>query len=201
MTELAKHATRRDFLVIAGGAFAAVGSAAALWPAIDSMNPDAAEWALANLEVDLAPIAEGQAITVMWRRQPTFVRHRTKDEIAAATAAPVAGLLDRHAANASLPEAAAARDDNRVKFGHEQWLVVVGVCTHLGCVPRGQLKNDDRGAWGGWYCRCHGSQYDTSGRVRRGPAPKNLAVPKYYFINDTRILIGADKPPGGAATS
>jgi len=201
MSEIAGTPDRRDFMIVAAGAFAAVGAAAALWPAFDTMNPDAAEWALATTEVDLTPIKQGQAITVLWRRQPVFVRHRTPAEIEAAVAVATGELIDRNAENAALPDTAPASDQNRVVAGHEQWLVVIGICTHLGCIPGGQLGTDDRGQWGGWFCKCHGSQYDTAGRVRRGPAPRNLEVPKYYFVSDTRILIGNDKPDSGAVTS
>lgn len=169
--------TRRDFLVIAAGAFVSVGAAVALWPFIDSMNPSADTLALASTEVDLAPIALGQRITVMWRGKPVFIVHRTPDQIAAAekdNRAPT--LLDP------------ATDQSRVK--KPQWLIVVGICTHLGCVPQGQQATSQHGDYGGWFCPCHGSQYDISGRVRRGPAPKNLDVPPYRFLTETRLAIG-----------
>jgi len=175
--------TRRDFLYIATGSVAAVGLAATAWPFIDQMNPDASVLALASIEVDLAPIAEGQSITVNWRGNPVFVRHRTREEIEAARATSLDELPDRLARNANLPANEPATDENRTI--NEAYLVMIGVCTHLGCVPLGE-----QGDYGGWFCPCHGSHYDTSGRIRRGPAPENLPVPEYEFISDTRIRIG-----------
>jgi ubiquinol-cytochrome c reductase iron-sulfur subunit len=170
--------TRRDFLYIATATVGAVGAAATLWPLIHQMNPDASVLALATIELDLAPIAEGQSITVKWRGRPVFVSHRTRQQIEAARATPLRDLPD--------PQP----DDARVKEGRPQWLVQVGVCTHLGCVPLGQREGDPRGDYGGWFCPCHGSHYDTSGRIRRGPAPANLAIPPYEFLSDTMIRIG-----------
>lgn len=189
---------RRDFLVIAGNAFAAVGAAAVLWPFIDQMNPDASAQALASTEVDLAPVKEGQAITVMWRGKPIFIRNRTKDEIEKARAVKLDDLTDKKARNFDLPESATADDTNRVKKGHDNWLVAIGVCTHLGCIPKGQTAAEStmRGDYNGWFCPCHGSHYDTSGRIRKGPAPRNLDVPPYDFVSDTKIIIGtADVKP------
>jgi ubiquinol-cytochrome c reductase iron-sulfur subunit len=171
-------AGKRDFLKLVAAASAAIGAGAIAWPLIDSMNPSADVLALGSVEVDLAPIPAGQAITVVWQGKPTFVRHRTPEEIKAAEDAKPSDLLD--------PEA----DSARVKDGHGQWLVVIGICTHLGCIPLGNKPSDPRGDWGGWFCPCHGSQYDTSGRVRHGPAPLNLAVPTYAFLTDTKIKIG-----------
>ena len=168
--------TRRDFLTLAGPAFFAVGGAATLWPFIDQMNPDAGALALASIEVDLEPITEGQSVTVMWRGKPVFIKHRTKEEIEEARSVDINDLPDKEA------------DEDRVK--KEQWLVTIGICTHLGCVPTGQKKSDAHGDYDGWFCPCHGSHYDTSGRIRKGPAPKNLAVPPYAFISDTVIKIG-----------
>jgi ubiquinol-cytochrome c reductase iron-sulfur subunit len=172
--------SRRDFLAIAGPAFAAVGGALALWPFISQMNPDAGALALSSTEVDLAPIKEGQAVTVQWRGKPVFVRHRTKKEIEEAKAVALRSLPD--------PQLDAAR----VKKGSEQWLVLVGVCTHLGCIPKGQAAGDVKGDYQGWFCPCHGSHYDSSGRIRKGPAPRNLEVPTYSFLDDakTKIKIG-----------
>jgi ubiquinol-cytochrome c reductase iron-sulfur subunit len=170
------HGTRRDFLTLTTIAVGAVGTAAALWPMIDSMNPAADTLALASIEVDLAPVAIGQAITVTWRGKPVFVRHRTPEEIEAARSVKVSDLPD--------PQP----DDKRVQ--KPEWLVVVGICTHLGCVPLGQKPTDPRGDYGGWFCPCHGSQYDTSGRIRKGPAPANLVVPQYAFLTDSRIRLG-----------
>jgi ubiquinol-cytochrome c reductase iron-sulfur subunit len=170
--------TRRDFLTLAGPAFFAVGGAMTLWPFIDQMNPDAGALALASIEVDLAPIAEGQSITVMWRGKPVFIRNRTNEEVEAAKKVPLADLPDP------------ATDEARTKEGHEKWLVTVGICTHLGCIPKGQSLGDAKGDFGGWFCPCHGSHYDTSGRIRLGPAPRNLDVPPYEFVSDTKIKIG-----------
>jgi ubiquinol-cytochrome c reductase iron-sulfur subunit len=189
-THSAEGPDRRDFIVIAAQAFAGVGAAAALWPFIAQMNPDASTLALASTEVDLSPIKEGQAITVLWRGKPVFVRHRTADEIKAALAVKISDLRDPSARNDALPEKAPATDLNRTKKGHENWLVLVGICTHLGCIPKGQSMTDARGDFGGWFCPCHGSHYDTAGRIRKGPAPRNLEVPSYAFISDTRVKIG-----------
>lgn len=165
--------TRRDFLYLATGAVAGVGGIAAAWPLVDQMNPARDVLALASVEVDLAPIEEGQSITVMWRGKPLFVRRRTAAEIAAARETPLAKL--------KAPQA----DSERVRDGRAEWLVLVGVCTHLGCVPLGTA-----GDYGGWFCPCHGSHYDTSGRIRKGPAPDNLTVPEYVFLDDSRIRVG-----------
>lgn len=174
-------ATRRDFLYLTAGAFAVVGGATAIWPFINSMNPSADVVAAgAPIDVDLAPLEEGQAITVMWRGEPMFVRYRTPQEIEEARAVPLDDLID--------PQT----DEARIKEGHEQYLVVKGVCTHLGCVPLGQKPGDDKGDFGGWYCPCHGSHYDTSGRIRKGPAPLNLPVPPYHFAEEQEIVIGEE---------
>ncbi len=182
--------TRRDFLVVAANAFLLVGGAVTLWPFVAQMNPDADAEALATVEVDLAPVPKGQAITVLWRGKPVFIRNRTPEEIESARAVSPDTLPDDEARNAALPEAAPATDANRVKDGKENWLVLVGICTHLGCIPKGQGLADSKGDFGGWFCPCHGSHYDTCGRVRKGPAPHNLAVPPYVFVSDTRIQIG-----------
>jgi ubiquinol-cytochrome c reductase iron-sulfur subunit len=182
--------TRRDFLMISAGAFAAVGAAATLWPLIQQMNPDASTQAMASTEVDLKPIQEGQAITVMWRGKPVFIRNRTPDEIKKAADTPLAELVDASARNDALSEKAPATDQNRTKKGKENWLVMVGICTHLGCIPKGQSLGDAKGDYGGWFCPCHGSHYDTAGRIRKGPAPRNLEVPPYEFVSDTTIKIG-----------
>jgi ubiquinol-cytochrome c reductase iron-sulfur subunit len=181
--------SRRDFLQIASAGFLLVGGAAALWPLIDQMNPDASQLALASIEVDLAPVKEGQAITVVWRGKPVFIRHRTAKEIEEARAVPLDELPDPNAENMGLPGATAI-DENRVKPGKDQWLVLIGICTHLGCIPKGQAVGDVKGEYGGWFCPCHGSAYDTSGRIRKGPAPRNLEVPPYEFVSDTTIKIG-----------
>lgn len=171
-------ATKRDFLKLVAGSMATVAVGAVAWPLIDSMNPAADVLALSSTEADLAPIPEGQAVTVMWRGKPVFLRHRTAAEIEEATGVPMSSLPD--------PQT----DADRVKAGKQQWLVVLGVCTHLGCVPLGNKPTDVRGEFGGWFCPCHGSHYDTSGRIRKGPAPTNLEVPPYAFETDTKIRIG-----------
>ena len=170
--------TRRDFLMLTAAATGAVGVAGFGWALVDMMNPAADTLALATIEVDLAEVEPGQAITVMWRGKPVFIRHRTAGETTAAQEQPLDDLPD--------PQG----DEERTKAGYEQWLVVVGVCTHLGCIPLGQRSGDSQGDYGGWFCPCHGSHYDTSGRIRRGPAPDNLPVPEYEFVEDLRIRIG-----------
>jgi ubiquinol-cytochrome c reductase iron-sulfur subunit len=176
---------RRDFLYVATGAAGTVGAALTMWPLVDQMNPGASVLALSSIEVDIAPIAEGQSVTIKWRGNPVFIRHRTTQEIEAARAVAIADLVDAEARNANLPAGAEATDENRVIGGRERMLVMVGVCTHLGCVPLGE-----QGDFGGWFCPCHGSHYDTAGRIRKGPAPQNLAVPKYEYISDSKIRIG-----------
>jgi ubiquinol-cytochrome c reductase iron-sulfur subunit len=160
------------------------------WPLIDQMNPDATVAALASIEVEVDAIEVGQAITVKWRGKPVFIRRRTEAEIEAARAVPLDDLPDRSAENQMLPADAPATDENRAAPGNEEWLVLVGVCTHLGCVPKGQSIGDARGEYGGWFCPCHGSHYDTAGRIRKGPAPRNLAVPPFEFVGDTTVRIG-----------
>jgi ubiquinol-cytochrome c reductase iron-sulfur subunit len=170
----ADHPTRRDFLFVATGAAAGVGTVLTAWPFISQMNPDASTIAAgAPIEVDLKPIAEGQDIKVFWRGKPIYIMHRTKKQIEEARAVPVTSLPDP------------ATDQSRVKDGHDQWLVVIGICTHLGCIPIAYEGNYD-----GFFCPCHGSQYDSSGRIRQGPAPANLPVPPYQFVSDSKIQIG-----------
>ncbi len=187
---------RRDFLMIATGAVAGVGAALTAWPFINQMNPDAAVLALSSIEVDLAPIAEGQAVTFKWRGNPLIVRHRTKPEIEAAKAVKMDELKDSNARNANVKGSVDATDDNRVVGGKESMLVMLGVCTHLGCVPDGDNASrefavvEGSSKTGGWFCPCHGSQYDTAGRIRKGPAPENLAVPPYVYLTDTKIRVG-----------
>lgn len=188
--EHSQEPTRRDFLYIATGAVGAVGVAAALWPFIDQMNPDASVQALATIEVDISGIATGQSVTVMWRGRPVFVRNRTETEVEVARETPLDELPDRVARNANLPADAPADDANRAVAGRENWLIQIGVCTHLGCVPLGQGEADPRGDFGGWFCPCHGSHYDSAGRIRRGPAPENLHIPPYEFITDDMVQIG-----------
>jgi len=182
--------TRRDVILVAAAGFAAVGAAAALWPLLDQMNPDQSALSLATTDVDLSHIDVGQAITVMWRGKPIFIRRRADDEIVAAKSVPVDDLPDPYARNANLPDDAPASDENRAGKDREPWLVMIGICTHLGCIPKGQAVGDNRGEFGGWFCPCHGSQYDTAGRIRLGPAPQNLAIPPYNFVSDTKIKIG-----------
>ncbi len=168
--------TRRDFMTLLAGAFGAFGGALAIWPMVNSLNPAKDTLALASIEVNISDIAKGQSRTVMWRGKPVFIKHRTEEEIAAANAVDVSSLADKET------------DEDRVQ--KPEWLVAVGVCTHLGCVPTGQKTTESRGDYDGWFCPCHGSHYDTSGRIRKGPAPKNLVVPPYEFVNDTTIKIG-----------
>lgn len=177
--------TRRDFLYIATGAVGAVGAAAFAWPFINQMNPDASTLALSSVEVDVGQIAEGQSVTVKWRGKPVFIRHRTSKEIEEAKAVELSALVDPIARNGNLPADAPATDENRAAEGKEAWLVMIGICTHLGCVPLGNQGNYD-----GWFCPCHGSHYDSAGRIRQGPAPENMHIPAYQFISDTTLRIG-----------
>lgn len=182
--------SRRDVILIGAAAFAAIGGAAVLWPLLDQMNPDASTLSLASIDVDLAPVEEGQAITVMWRGKPIFIRHRTAQEIKDAEEVKLDQLIDPLARNANLADTAPATDANRAAPDKEPWLVMIGICTHLGCIPKGQAIADYKGEFGGWFCPCHGSQYDTAGRVRIGPAPENMYIPPYAFSSDTKIKIG-----------
>jgi len=182
--------TRRDFLYIATGAVGAVGAGALAWPFIHQMNPDASALALASIEVDVSAVEVGQSITVTWRGKPVFIRQRTEQEIAEAAAVPLSDLPDQFARNSNLEDGADASDANRAADGKEAWLVMVGVCTHLGCVPLGQKNGDNKGEFGGWFCPCHGSHYDTAGRIRKGPAPENMLVPPYKFTTDDTVVIG-----------
>ena len=166
-----KKVKRRDFIFTASYALGAVGVGASVWPLIDQMNPDASVKALASTEVDISGIEKGQSITVLWRGKPVFIKRRTEDEIEKARQVDIKKLPD--------PE----KDEDRAK--NPEWLVMLGMCTHLGCVPLG-----NKGEYDGWFCPCHGSHYDTSGRIRKGPAPTNLEIPKYEFINSNTIKIG-----------
>ena len=166
-----KKTKRRDFIFSASYALGAVGVGVAVWPLIDQMNPDASVKALSSTEVDVSEISPGQSITVLWRGKPVFIKRRTEREISKARDVDLKELKD--------PE----KDEDRAK--NPEWLVMLGVCTHLGCVPLG-----DKGEYGGWFCPCHGSHYDTSGRIRKGPAPTNMEVPKYEFVNSNTIKIG-----------
>ena len=185
MTELAQQPdhgaeiddrTRRDFLLVSTATLGVTGAALAVWPFIDNLMPAADTLSLATTEADLAPIALGQRVTVIWRGKPIFIDHRTPREIAWAERGDHAALPDP------------APDSARVK--KKEWLIVIGICTHLGCIPLGQKPGDPRGGFGGWFCPCHGSQYDTAGRIRRGPAPRNLYLPPYTFVTAQKIKIG-----------
>ena len=167
---------RRDFIVVASYAMAGIGAAAVAWPLIDQMNPAADTLALASIEVDISKIDIGQSITVKWRGKPVFIRHRTEDEINTAQSVELSQLKD--------PQL----DVDRVS--NPKYLVMIGVCTHLGCVPLGQKTGEIKGEYDGWFCPCHGSHYDTSGRIRKGPAPINMEIPEYVFLNDNTIKIG-----------
>ncbi len=177
--------TRRDFLYYATGGAAAVTAGAAVWPLVNQMNPSADVRAQSSIRVDISDVPVGSQITVKWRGKPVFIRHRTQEEIDAAKAVELSELVDPNSENANLPGTDAS-DANRVLEGREEWLVMMGVCTHLGCVPLG----DGAGDFGGWYCPCHGSHYDTAGRIRKGPAPRNLDVPIATFLDDTTIKLG-----------
>jgi len=178
--------TRRDFLFLASGIAGATGVAGVAWPFIDQLRPDEAARAAGAVEVDISAIEEGMSVTVKWRGQPVIIRNRTKKEIEEARATPLEELKDIYARNANLPDRTQATDFARsAGEGRENWLVLINICTHLGCVPLGQA-----GRYNGWLCPCHGSDYDTAGRVRNGPAGRNLAVPPYKFISDTIIRIG-----------
>lgn len=168
--------TRRDFLNLMTTSLMVFGTAAVVWPMISSLNPSQDVLALSSIEVDLSQIEVGQAITVKWRGKPVFIRRRTPEEIKTAEDVDVSILRD--------PQPDSARVQK------PEWLVLVGVCTHLGCVPQGQKPSEPRGQFGGWFCPCHGSEYDTSGRIRRGPAPTNLEVPEYVFESDSLVKIG-----------
>ena len=177
---------RRDFLYIATGAAGAVGAAAVAWPFIDQMRPDASTLAQSSVEVDVSSLQPGGSLVVKWRGKPVFVRNRTPEEVKAAQEVKLEDLKDPVARNANIASDATATDKDRsAGEGKENWLVMIGVCTHLGCIPLGQ-----QGDFGGWFCPCHGSHYDTAGRIRKGPAPENLAVPIYQFTSDTVIKIG-----------
>ncbi len=162
---------RRDFIYVASAGLGIIATGSAVWPLIDQMNPSADVLAMSITDVDLSSIAVGQSITVVWQSKPVFIRHRTPEEIAEARAVPLEDLPD--------PQT----DEDRVQ--RAEWLIMVGICTHLGCVPLGE-----QGLYGGWFCPCHGSHYDTSGRIRQGPAPDNLVIPNYEFLDDNHIRIG-----------
>ena len=168
--------------MVATGALAGGGAAATAWPFINNLNPAADTLALSTIEVNVTPIQVGQAVTVKWRGKPVFIRHRTADEIKEAEAVPLSALPD--------PQTDNSRVTDTAKKVRPEWLIMIGVCTHLGCVPLGNKPGDPKGEFGGWFCPCHGSSYDTSGRIRKGPAPKNLVVPEYLFTTDSLVRIG-----------
>jgi len=168
--------------MVATGALGAVGVAATAWPFINNLNPAADTLALSTVEVNVQPIQVGQAVTVKWRGKPLFIRHRTPEEIKEAEAVPLSQLRD--------PQTDNSRVTDTAKKVRPEWLVQIGVCTHLGCVPLGNKAGDPKGPFGGWFCPCHGSAYDTSGRIRQGPAPKNLEIPPYLFTSDTLVRVG-----------
>jgi ubiquinol-cytochrome c reductase iron-sulfur subunit len=178
--------TRRDFLYYATAGAATVATGAAVWPLVNQMNPSADVQALASIRVPVEGIEPGTQLTVKWRGKPVFIRRRTPEEITAAREVAISDLVDGLAENANLPEATAANDENRTLDAEGEWLVMMGVCTHLGCVPLGNASGD----FGGWFCPCHGSHYDTAGRIRKGPAPRNLPVPISKFDGDTAIILG-----------
>ena len=184
--------TRRDFLYYATAGAGAVAAGAAVWPLVNQMNPSADVQALSSIRVDIAGVEEGTQLTVKWRGKPVFIRRRTQEEIDAANEVDPATLPDPLARNENIGADAPATDGNRALAPEgaegkaaEEWLVMMGVCTHLGCVPLGEA-----GDFGGWFCPCHGSHYDTAGRIRRGPAPQNMHIPVASFLNDTTIQLG-----------
>jgi ubiquinol-cytochrome c reductase iron-sulfur subunit len=178
--------TRRDFLYLTTGMAGVVGGVAVAWPFIDQMRPDASTLALGAIDVDVSSLTPGMSLTVKWRGKPVFIRNRTDKEVEEAKAVQLADLKDPVARNANIAADAQATDlDRSAGASKENWIIMVGVCTHLGCIPLGQA-----GDFGGWFCPCHGSHYDTAGRIRKGPAPENLPVPTFSFVSDTVIKIG-----------
>ena len=181
----ASSGTRRDFLFVATGAAGGIATAAAVWPLINQMNPSADVQALAAIQVDVSAVEVGSQLTIKFLGKPVFIRRRTPEEIAAARDTPLSDLPDQLARNANLPSDAPATDADRAMDEAGEWLLMTGVCTHLGCVPIGEA-----GDYGGWFCPCHGSHYDTSGRIRKGPAPENLHIPLRSFVSDGVIQLG-----------
>ena len=177
--------TRRDFLYYATAGAGAVTAGAAIWPLVNQMNPSADVRALSSIRVDVSGVEPGTQLTVKWLGKPVFIRRRTEEEIAAARDVALSDLPDQGAENANIAADADASDENRALDESGEWLVMMGVCTHLGCVPLG-----DAGDFGGWFCPCHGSHYDTAGRIRKGPAPTNLPVPTAEFVDETTIKLG-----------
>ncbi|OWU86063.1 ubiquinol-cytochrome C reductase [Oceanicola sp. 22II-s10i] len=194
MSHADDHAgTRRDFLYYATAGAGAVATGAAVWPLVNQMNPSADVQALSSIRVDVSGVEQGTQITVKWRGKPVFIRRRTPEEVQSANEVDVSSLPDPLARNENITDGAPATDQNRALAPEgaegeaaEEWLVMMGVCTHLGCVPLG----DGAGDFGGWFCPCHGSHYDTAGRIRRGPAPQNLPVPVARFDGESEIILG-----------
>jgi ubiquinol-cytochrome c reductase iron-sulfur subunit len=180
--------TRRDFLQLAAGAIGGVGAVGLGWALVDSMNPAADTLSLSAIDVNLAPVKEGMGIVAMWQGKPVFIRHRTAQEISEAENVKLSDLIDPWSTDNDGNRLGPATDKDRVQKA--PWLVLIGICTHLGCIPLGNKQTEARGDWGGYFCPCHGSQYDTSGRVRHGPAPLNLHLPPYKFTSDTAIRVG-----------
>lgn len=183
---MTEASTRRDFIYYATASAGAVATGAAIWPLIDQMNPSADVQALLSIRVDISSLDEGTQLTVKWRGKPVFIRYRTEEEVEVARLESPDSMPDRDARNPNLDPGADAADDNRAVPGNEKFLVMIGVCTHLGCVPLGNGAGD----YGGWFCPCHGSHYDTSGRIRKGPAPENLHIPKLSLSEDMVLTLG-----------
>ncbi len=181
-----QEGTRRDFLYYATAGAGVVATGAAVWPLVNQMNPSADVEALSSIQVDISGVAEGTQLTVKWLGKPVFIRRRTADEIEAARAVNISDLIDPNAENENIAADAEATDENRSFGENGEWLIMIGVCTHLGCVPIG----DGAGEFGGWFCPCHGSHYDTAGRIRKGPAPRNLDVPVLSFLDDATVKLG-----------
>jgi ubiquinol-cytochrome c reductase iron-sulfur subunit len=188
LSDTGDDGSRRDFIHLLAGVGAVAAGVAIAVPSVHQMNPDASVRALATKEVDISAIEVGQAIKVMWQGKPVFIRHRTQAEIDAARAVTLSQLKDDECRNDNISASMNAEDENRVQKA--EWLVVLGVCTHLGCIPTGTSEGELKGEYNGWFCPCHGSHYDTSGRIRKGPAPQNLLVPPYEFVTDTLVKIG-----------
>ena len=178
--------TRRDFLYFATAGAGVVATGAAVWPLINQMNPSADVSALSSIRVDIGDVVEGTQLTVKWQGKPVFIRYRTPKEIEEGRAVPLSDLVDTSSENANLAADADASDENRTMDAEGKWLVMIGVCTHLGCVPLGNNSGD----FDGWFCPCHGSHYDTAGRIRKGPAPRNLDIPLTSWVDDTTIKLG-----------
>ena len=190
----AEEPTRRDFIHILTIAATAGAAGAVVWPIVSQMNPDASVLALSTKEVDLSAIEVGQAIKVMWQGKPVFIRRRTPEEIAESEATPLSELKDGNARNINAGASAEATDSARVTdsqgTARPEWLIAVGVCTHLGCIPLGTAAGENKGDYNGWFCPCHGSHYDVAGRIRKGPAPDNMEIPPFQFLSDTVVKIG-----------